>query len=150
MYYNLRAKEQMNIISEDEKGTIWLPSFTFANLLEGNDGALENSKVVHVQPNKDFYYTLSEPSKALNDRIFNGANNSLEMTSTYSTKFNCNFAQNMDWFPFDTQFCDIQIIANGNLEQFAKLTLKSASYSGLQTFSGFVLQKNTTFLYLSE
>ena len=136
-FHNLINSTRVNILLESEKEKIWVPKFSFLNLNKEIDGIFNNEEVILIQPNKDYQFLHSGTNNLLNNRIFNGENNSLLMSTTYSPKLFCSFDQNMILFPFDTQTCSIDVVTLGNLELFADIKLGEPFYSGTGTFSGF-------------
>ena len=136
-FHNLMRSSRMNIISDVKMDEVWLPRFGFMNLNHPDPGTFDYTKTLIVIPNLDYVYEYGDTDNIYNERIFPGDNNSMMISTAFSSELYCDFAQHMFLFPFDTQFCSIDIVALGNLDQFADIELLPSSYSGSTSFSGF-------------
>ena len=127
----------MNILSDTKKEAIWIPRFSFLNLNSICEETSNEDNIVLVKPDNDYEYFNSDSTNLYNNRVFYGSKNPFVMFTTYSPKLFCNFAENMILFPFDTQFCSIDIVPKENFELFSEIKLENSSYNGSDTFSGF-------------
>ena len=78
---------------------IWIPSVTFLNTADQVRSLRDNKSLVTVD--RVGQYHNSDGSKTKNIYIYSGADNPMEITRVYSTKWLCDY--NMLWYPFDTQ-----------------------------------------------
>ena len=53
-------------------------------------------------------FSTSPKEKLRNDHIYNGEDNSISITRTYNTDFDCEFQ--MEFYPFDIQQCNMNFI----------------------------------------
>ena len=103
MYKHLKPESgiEMNTLLPEEQEVIWCPWLTPYNIK-----SLEDAKktlvpdVLAVIPNK-----TSTKLADNNMHIFSGSDNALSLTREYSIEWNCAYAY--QWYPFDTQVCQM-------------------------------------------
>ena len=99
-YHNLKKDDALNTLSDKELETIWIPYIFFQNT--DNNEAVTISGVrstVFIARESNFRRSgLEYPDEI---EIFEGAENKLTMSQTYSKRFHCTYQ--LHYFPFDTQ-----------------------------------------------
>lgn len=53
-------------------------------------------------------FSISPIEKLRNDHIYSGKDNTISITRTYNTDFNCDFQ--MEYYPFDIQQCTMNFV----------------------------------------
>ena len=103
-YHNLKKDDVLNTLSDKELETIWIPYIVFQNT--DNNEAVTISGVrstVFITRESNFQRSgLEYPDEI---EIFEGAENKLTMSQTYSKRFHCTYQ--LHYFPFDTQVKNI-------------------------------------------
>ena len=116
-----------NFLSHDKQDEIWIPRVYFSNT-EGNvpiaNGASMEIMVFRQQglPEKYDKSELNEGS------TYNGAENDLVLTSMLEPKFKCLFE--LTNFPFDTQYCSIDIERFPEFRNYTVIIPKELTYQG--------------------
>ena len=116
-----------NFLSNDKQDEIWIPRVYFSNT-EGNvpiaNGASMEIMVFRQQglPEKYDKSELNEGS------TYNGAENDLVLTSMLEPKFKCLFE--LTNFPFDTQYCSIDIERFPEFRNYTVIIPKELTYQG--------------------
>ena len=91
---------EMNALLPDEMDLIWYPYVTFYNMKTLEDMDRYVSEVI---PNR-----TSNIFAVNNMHIFNGSENALSLTREYNVEWKTEYAY--QWYPFDTQVCQMQIM----------------------------------------
>ena len=140
-FNNLKLQPEMNILSPDSRGKIWVPNLIFDNT-DSNEVAIYDKKVfIKVIPGKNFSYKIAGDDVRDNTFIFDGAENVLESERTYNTQFICSYK--IHWYPFDTQTCYMDFIMKKNADEFIKLVANIMQYSGPTDLSTYFVRSTS-------
>ena len=96
---------ELNSLLPNEMDLIWFPYVNFYNVK-----TLEDAKLTDVPD--VFQVILNKTSTILavnNMHIFNGSENAPNFTRECNIEWNCEYAY--QWYPFDTQVCQMQIVS---------------------------------------
>ena len=104
-YQNLKLDKSLNALTQNDIERLWLPRVIYENtdqkettrLGEFGNGEWETRVVVNRRGN----FTMGELDNINEIEIFNGAENNLIMSQTYTHEFQCEYDFSM--YPFDTQ-----------------------------------------------
>ena len=105
-YHNLKTRDSLNALSEDDIKMLWLPEVVYENtdqkestrLGEYGSGEWQTRVVVRKEVEKG---TMSGLESVDETEIFSGFENSLVMNQTYTHTFQCNYK--LSYYPFDIQ-----------------------------------------------
>ena len=131
-YYNLKKNTAMNVLTEDDIKSLWLPLITYANTAQKEMTTLSIQKEWSTRLKVKRRGNLTRGSLDLVDEVevFRGDENPLVMTQVYTKRFQCQY--NFRLYPFDTQTCTIRMDTSAddlNIVRLhpRKLTLKETS-----------------------
>ena len=103
-YHNLKHRTSLNALTKEEIHKLWLPKVIYENTdqkdttrLGDREWEWETRVVVDRQGN----FTRSEVNVVDEIEVFNGVENNLIMSQTYTREFQC--AYDFSRYPFDTQ-----------------------------------------------
>ena len=116
----LKTKTENNVLSEK----IWIPSFRFGNLKDLKQkypGAVWVLREGQMKENSRTELTMKQ--------MYEGSENSLTMKDTYQITFVCSF-DNIIHYPFDKEFCTIDLINARAGYKFMKFNPKKVKYYG--------------------
>ena len=98
--HNLKRKEALNMLSDEELGNIWIPYIIFRNT--NDDDAITIEKVKSkASLTREGSFQRSPPEVADEIEIFKGSENKITLNQTHSKEFHCTYL--LHYFPFDTQ-----------------------------------------------
>ena len=103
-YHNLKEKTSLNALTDEDIGQLWLPLVIYDNTdqKESTRLGMEWEWVTRVSVVKEGNFTRrSELDEVDEAEIFEGAENTLTMTQTYTWEFQCQYK--LQKYPFDTQ-----------------------------------------------
>ena len=102
-YQNLKGETSLNALTDDDIGKLWLPLVIYENTDQKESTRLgENWEwVTRVSVVKKGNFTRSGLDQVDEAEIFEGAENTLTMTQTYTWEFQCQYK--LQQYPFDTQ-----------------------------------------------
>ena len=106
LYYNLKDKMQMNALTDQEIGVLWLPYVIYDNTDMNEAVQLQEGVKTAVVVQKMGDFIRSELTDVDETEIFIGDENSLTMYQTYTKQFQCQYY--LHKYPFDTQVTIIQ------------------------------------------
>ena len=125
-YYNIKEDENMNSLTLDEQLSLWTPTIVFRNtkqqLRTVND---ENTfAIIKRQANGSII------EKAVNEDIdiYEGGENGISISRVYSIQLFCEY--DMAWYPFDIQTCQINMLMDGVLDNYADLLPGDLNFTG--------------------
>ena len=103
-YQNLKKKTSLNVLTDKEIKELWLPLVIYDNTDQKDstrlgDGNWEWSTRVFVVREGNF--TRSGRKEVDEAEVFEGSENTLMMTQTYTREFQCKYL--LQKYPFDTQ-----------------------------------------------
>ena len=136
-FNHLRDDLDRNILTEEEKSSIWTPVIIFHNTKDKFMSSVDVKTTILVD--KKGSYTTSPVSHPWKD---------LEYSHTYSADFQCEF--NLQYYPFDTQECYMIFSLPTRVENLLKLDLVQVDYQGEKMLSQYtvdeyiIVDRNTT------
>ena len=100
IYRNLKRKEALNMMSDEELEALWIPYIIFENT--DNDEAVSIVGIKsEVSISRQGSFRRSEPEVVDEIEFFEGKENQITMNQTHSKEFHCTYL--LHFFPFDTQ-----------------------------------------------
>ena len=117
-FLNLRSNRKRNLLSKNEKHSVWTPSLVFYNTLNDKETELDYYSNLFVRQDGGFIY--AEPLVVDETKIFKGSENTIIYERNYMKTFICKF--NMEMYPFDTQTCVIDLQVKEKDDNFIALT----------------------------
>ena len=102
-YQNLKEKTSLNALSDSDIQKLWLPLLIYSNTDQKQSTRLGwiNEWVTRVSVVKEGRFTRSGVEEVDEAENFEGGENTLMMTQTYTWKFQCEYM--LKKYPFDTQ-----------------------------------------------
>ena len=102
-YQNLKDKISLNTLTESDLSNLWLPRVVYDNTDQKESTRLGwiNEWVTRVVVVKEGNHTRSGLSELDEAEIFQGNENTLSMTQTYTHEFQCQYK--LQHYPFDIQ-----------------------------------------------
>ena len=100
VYQNLKTKEALNMMSDQELSSLWIPFIIFENT--DNDEAVSIDSVrSDISVSREGSFKRSGSDYVDEIEFFEGKDNKITMNQTHSKKFHCTYL--LHYFPFDTQ-----------------------------------------------
>ena len=102
-YKNLKDKTSLNALTDYDISKLWLPLVIYGNTdqKESTRLGMEWEWVTSVSVVNEGNFTWSEMDKVDETEVFEGAENSLKMSQTYTLEFQCQYM--LQHYPFDKQ-----------------------------------------------
>ena len=125
-FYNLHDDQNLNSLVEEEKEKIWTPRFIFQNTDKSTRTTTDDESIISVRREGQFIQNTLESID--NTYEFQGADNPLMMYRIYETKWICDYQ--MNWYPFDTQKCQMNFSVTKDLDKFIKIAVNGHAYLG--------------------
>ena len=123
-------KENGNYLNKYWQNEIWLPPLYFSNTIGNVPILIDDSKTVKIlRQGESIYNDVSELNEG---HIFSGEENGLQLKTQYEQTFKCLFE--LSKFPFDTQYCTMNIKIPQEIRNYTQLKTKTLTYSGSNTF----------------
>ena len=126
LFYNLKKNKKFNSLSLSEQQALWNPKFVFWNTKK--ELRTINDETTFASVNRSGNGKIID--KSVNEDILTylGAENPISNSRVYSLQFFCDY--NMQWYPFDQQTCNIEIIMDGVLDSYADMVAGDILFSG--------------------
>ena len=107
-YQNLKTKTSLNALTKQDISKLWLPLVIYSNTdqKESTRLGMEWEWLTRVSVVKEGNLSRSGVDEVDEAEIFEGADNNLIMTQTYTREFRCQYK--LEKYPFDTQVTMIQ------------------------------------------
>ena len=102
-YQNLKEETSLNALNMEDVRNIWLPRIIYANTdqKESTRVGMDWEWATGVSVQREGEFTRSGKNEVDEAEIFEGADNILIMTQTYTHQFQCKYQ--LQQYPFDTQ-----------------------------------------------
>ena len=102
-YQNLKEETSLNALNMEDVRNIWLPRIIYANTdqKESTRVGMDWEWATGVSVQREGKFTRSGMNEVDEAEIFEGADNILIMTQTYTHQFQCKYQ--LQQYPFDTQ-----------------------------------------------
>ena len=136
LWMNLKKNTNLNILSKEEIGLLWMPKLVFANADTIQPMVYDESAIVSVQRRTNGKVLLY-PDETNEEMYFNSSENPLQYQRDYQQKFYCDF--NFRWYPFDTQECGVKLEVFNSMSDTVGLKAGSLDYSGEPELLQFVV-----------
>ena len=130
-YYNLKKNPNLNVLSEEEKFSLWTPDIILDNTKEKQKIVKDTKSLMQVVANSNHTYIASTLEEIENIYIFSGGENDLRLTRDLDVDFICKY--NMALYPFDTQTCFMEHLLPIVENDFCFLDVDGLSYGGIDT-----------------
>ena len=104
-YRNLLDAESPNIIKEENKEQVWIPTLVFSNTYQ--DVMLTNEGNAVLRIIKQGNHTVAPLTSVNEDFYYEGSENMLSLLGTFALFFQCDIQ--LQGYPFDTQTCNIEV-----------------------------------------
>ena len=128
---NLKHKDNLNILADEERQLIWFPEIIFGNNDEVSRMALDDKSSIIVKREGDGF--PNDFTDLVAAELFYGYDNPFLYSRTYATKFECNY--NLRTYPFDTQECIMELKVPDS--QRVNITAHKIKYTGSQDLPQF-------------
>jgi len=137
-YKNVKEVSTKNVISDVQRGQIWVPEMVFSNTEEDLNTILDDKAIINIIRNKENLFKISKKDDIENYQIFSGDENTLSLSRVYNVKFICIYG--VMFYPFDSQVCYADIILKGNVEDFMKIVPDRMDFPGKQELSQYFIR----------
>ncbi len=124
--FNLKDSNNLNTLTLEERRKIWIPQVVFFNTVDKLESENDNKAFVVIR--REGSFVRSDKSIIENAYIYQGKENPLIISRSYTSEFLCDF--NMAVYPFDTQICSVIVIMKGNTGEFTQLIVDKLTYLG--------------------
>ena len=126
IFYNLKMEQKLNSLSLEEQMSLWNPKLVFLNTKEELRTVNDETTLASVQ--RAGNGTIIAKTKNEDIETFLGSENPIKISRVYSIKFFCDYK--MQWYPFDQQTCEMQLITDGVLDSYADLIPGGVNFTG--------------------
>ena len=99
-YHNLKTNVALNMLSDAELSSIWIPYIIFRNT-DDDEAVTIGSVKTEASVTREGLFQRSPPEIADEIEIFNGKDNKITLNQTHSKEFHCTYL--LHYFPFDVQ-----------------------------------------------
>ena len=127
VYHNLKKKESLNALTDEEISQLWLP-----RVIYDNTDQMESTKVgeewgwsTGVTIAREGEFTRSQLDEVDEIEIFRGEDNTISMMQVYTHRFQCQY--HLQKYPFDTQVRFLNIALLGIVSHRMMIQLKNIS-----------------------
>ena len=100
-FQNLKDEKSLNILGEDIVHQLWYPYVIYDNTDMKDAVTLEDGLLTTVLVSKQGKFTRSDPTFLDEVEIFQGSENQITLSQTYTKTFQCKYL--LHKYPFDTQ-----------------------------------------------
>ena len=125
-YYNIKEDENMNSLSLDEQLSLWTPTIVFWNTKEQLRTVNDKNTFANIKRQANGSIIEKEVNEDID--IYQGSENGISISRVYSIQFYCEY--NMAWYPFDIQTCQINMLMDGVLDNYADLLPGDLNFTG--------------------
>ena len=147
LFYNLKQNENLNSLTLEEQQALWTPTIIFWNTKE--QLRTVNDKTTFASIKQERNGSIIE--KDVNEDIdtFQGSENPITMNRVYSIQFLCEYS--MGWYPFDIQTCNIEMVMDGILDNYAQLLPGLVNFTGpMELTQYFIIPFNVVWTKLNQ
>ena len=135
-YYNIKPDEKMNSLTLDEQLSLWTPTIIFWNTKE--QLRTQNDKVTFASIKREASGSMIGKEVNEDIEVYAGAENRITISRVYSIQFYCEY--DMRWYPFDQQTCNIEMILDGVLDNYADILPGDVEFSGPMELTQYYVQ----------
>ena len=137
-FHDLKQDPGLNSLSREEKLQIWIPVISFVNTEDRPSTLVDEDTSITVAKQGNF--SLAHLSEVEHHQIFKGSENSLTMTRFYNIRFLCHYE--MQWYPFDTQSCEMRLDFRGKTFDFARLQPRLLNFLGVTDVKEYIVRQH--------
>ena len=123
----------------DEQLSLWTPTLVFWNTKQ--QLRTRNDKNTFASVRQEGNGSIIEQKNNEDIMVYQGSENSILLSRVYSIKFYCEY--NMAWYPFDVQTCQIELVMDGVLENYADLVPGTLEFSGPKELTQYFVKNFT-------
>ena len=127
-YFDIKKNENINVLTEDEKFSIWTPTIVLSNTRSKETVAKDKDTLIKIIANNNFTYTKADYTVLKNVFTFAGKENFIKLVKVKETFFLCTY--NMGMYPFDTQTCSLDFLLTETTDDFCELQDGVLQYTG--------------------
>ena len=138
-FYNIKPDEKMNSLTLDEQLAIWTPTIVFWNTKQQLRTANDKNTFASVRQEGNGSIIGKEVNEDIHQ--FRGDENLLTISRVYSIQFFCEY--DMRWYPFDQQTCNVEMILDGVLGNYADLLPVGVAFSGPKELTQYYVMEFT-------
>ena len=138
-FWNLKHNLNLNTLVTKEKALIWTPVMVLDNTDKKTRTVTDDESVISIYREGDF---LRTPVTTLdNIYLFNGEENSIEISRVYEERWICDYA--MNWYPFDSQKCFMTFTATKEMNAFLNLVVNQHKNLGPTELTQYFVRETT-------
>ena len=130
-YFNLKIDSKINTLIFAESQMIWVPSILFFNTKQHLTSINDEKTFVSIARKKNG--SLIGPTVNEDIMVYKGAENEIQLKRVYEIDFICVY--NMRFYPFDIQYCTVDMVMAGSAAKFIDLLPGNLLYSGRKDLS---------------
>ena len=138
-YYNIKEDENMNSLSLDEQLSLWTPTIVFWNTKEQLRTVNDKNTFANIKRQANGSIIEKEVNEDID--IYQGSENGISISRVYSIQFYCEY--NMAWYPFDIQTCQINMLMDGVLDNYADLIPGEVMFTGPKELTQYFVKDYT-------
>ena len=137
MFYNIKTDERMNSLTMEEQLSLWTPTIVFWNTKEQLRTLNDKNTFASIRRDGNG----STIGKEINEdiEVYPGSQNAITVSRVYSIRFFCEY--DMRWYPFDEQTCNIQMVMDGVLDNYADLLSQDLKFSGAKELTQYYVKR---------
>ncbi len=118
-YRNLRLRAESNMVSEEDREKLWIPSLVFNNTDDNLRTILDQDTLFMIL--REGEHTFNPLSETSEDLVYSATENRLMLSRLYTIELKCFFELTM--FPFDHQKCPLVLQVPSHLAMYVTLEL---------------------------
>ena len=144
MFYNIKLDENMNSLTLHEQMALWTPTIVFWNTK--NQLRTVNDQNTFASIKREANGSIIEKEVNEDIEVYQGSENTISISRVYSIQFFCEY--DMAWYPFDIQTCQIEMLMDGVLDNYADLMPGGVNFTGPKELTqyfvnNFKIEKNS-------
>ena len=111
-FRNIKNESYMNLIPEDEASCLWTPKLYFPQLIENIQS--HHSSLLYITKSSEKFEKYKD--NFITVKLYDGSEHPLTYKRQHTKSFACD--QGLQWYPFDTQICIIELRLDGLAQYF--------------------------------
>lgn len=139
VFHFLKKDKTMNTITKSDEAKMWKPKISFLMLDTDEDIIVEENFIIERRGKP----VLSHGYDHLhNNETYVGKENLLHLDIINKAKFICSFDM-MEFYPFGSQFCSLQVFISGPDNNLTKLSSKNLTDKGSHSVGEYIVKQWT-------